>query len=170
MARGLTALSSSVSHGRHALISPALGRLWMRRLPSRSNLKCLTAFVTYTSRRFSPASSSALLRTRPAGPTNGSPARSSSFPGCSPRISNVARAFPRPNTACVASLYRGHPRHPCTARRAEVSDGTGGRNRSAPGALARDVAIGRVVSTAGGNCSGLSCSDFLVLGYRIEPH
>ena len=45
----------------------------MRFLPRRSNLKCLTAFVRYTSPRSMPASSSARSSSPPAGPTNGRP-------------------------------------------------------------------------------------------------
>ncbi len=45
-ARGRSSASSRSYHQRHALISPALGFAWMRRLPRCSNLKCLTALVT----------------------------------------------------------------------------------------------------------------------------
>ena len=45
---GCTRSSSARSHGWHALASPAVGVWWMRRLPRCTNLKCFTAFVTYT--------------------------------------------------------------------------------------------------------------------------
>lgn len=38
--------SSRSSQNRQALISPAFGFSWMRRLPRRLNLKCFTALVT----------------------------------------------------------------------------------------------------------------------------
>src|SRR5262245_11598947 len=109
----------------------------MRRLPRGSHLKCLTALVTYTSRRGMPASSSALSSIAPAGPTNGAPCRSSWSPGCSP--TNITRAFlgPAPKTTCVAVLYRSQPRHSWAAAlrlRILVVGGTNGAaDRSPPG-------------------------------------
>ncbi len=43
---GRTVASSPSSHGRQARTWVTAGVLWMRRLPSRSNRKCLTALVT----------------------------------------------------------------------------------------------------------------------------
>src|SRR5919201_4872674 len=63
----------------------------MRRLPFGSHLKCFTTLVTYTSPRAMPAASTARSRMRPAGPTNGLPARSSSLPGCSMNRQRRAR-------------------------------------------------------------------------------
>src|SRR5439155_5899518 len=50
-----------------------------------------------------PAASSASSRSRPAGPTNGLPCRSSWSPGCSPTKSTAARAGPSPE---LAESYR----------------------------------------------------------------
>src|SRR5579884_2081176 len=55
-----------------------------------------------------PASSSASSSTRPAGPTNGRPARSSWSPGCSPTNSTRASAEPSPKTVCVPVCQSGH--------------------------------------------------------------
>src|SRR3954453_9823526 len=62
-----------------------------------------------------PAGSSASSSTRPAGPTNGSPARSSLSPGCSPTSIKSADAGPSPNTVCVAFLYRSQFVHPAAS-------------------------------------------------------
>ena len=62
-----------------------------------------------------PACSSASFRMRPAGPTNGCPARSSSLPGCSPTSITSAPAPPSPNTVCVARRQRWHARQPRAA-------------------------------------------------------
>ena len=65
---------------------------------------------------------------RPAGPTNGRPARSSSFPGCSPTNITSAREGPSPNTVCVALFQRWHARQPSAAARSAGIDrraGTG---------------------------------------------
>ena len=43
---GLTKSTRASSQKRQALISPAFGFWWMRRLPRGSNLKCFTALVT----------------------------------------------------------------------------------------------------------------------------
>src|SRR5438874_2927976 len=55
-----------------------------------------------------PASLSARSSSLPAGPTNGCPLRSSSFPGCSP--TNISWAFfvPSPKTVCVPRRHRSH--------------------------------------------------------------
>ena len=105
---GCTASSSRCHHWLHAAISAWFGFLCKRTLPPRagSNLKCFTAFVTYTSERSMPASSSASSRMRPAGPTNGRPLRSSWSPGCSPININGAADGPSPNTVCVAGSQR----------------------------------------------------------------
>src|SRR4051812_33456104 len=82
----------------------------MRRFPRSSNLKCLTAFVTYVALRSMAASVSARSSILPAGPTNGSPMRSSWSPGCSPTNRTRARWLPAPNTVCVAFFHRGQAR------------------------------------------------------------
>src|SRR4051794_4652083 len=64
-----------------------------------------------------PASSSALSSIRPAGPTNGSPVRSSWSPGCSPTKTIRAVSGPSPNTVCVAGSHSSHARHPAAAVR-----------------------------------------------------
>jgi hypothetical protein len=51
-----------------------------------------------------PARARAWSSRRPAGPTNGRPARSSSCPGCSPTITMDARPGPSPKTVWVARL------------------------------------------------------------------
>ena len=61
-------------------------------------LKCLTALVTYVALRSIATSVSARSRSLPAGPTNGSPLRSSWSPGCSPTSTTRARCEPAPNT------------------------------------------------------------------------
>ncbi len=43
---GLMSARSWSIHQRQAVISPASGLLWMRRLPRSTNLKCFTALVT----------------------------------------------------------------------------------------------------------------------------
>ena len=80
------------------------GFWWMRRLPRGSHLKCLTAFVTYARARSIPASASALSKTRPAGPTNGRPSRSSSLPGCSPTNRTSASLAPLAEDGLRAEL------------------------------------------------------------------
>src|SRR3954471_23594862 len=73
-----------------------------------------------------PASSSASARMRPAGPTNGRPARSSSFPGCSPTNITSASAAPSPKTVCVPLFQSSHARQPLAATRSLGSVGRGG--------------------------------------------
>src|SRR5687767_1006938 len=109
--RAFTRRSSSSSQTRHAAISAPFGRSWRRLFPLARHLKCLTAFVTKTRLRSIPASASASSNTRPAGPTNGCPARSSLSPGCSPTKRTFALRGPSPNTVCVARAQRGQPRH-----------------------------------------------------------
>src|SRR5918992_1317569 len=53
-----------------------------------------------------PASSRASSRSRPAGPTNGLPPRSSRSPGTSPTITTSAVRAPSPNTVWVALAQR----------------------------------------------------------------
>src|SRR5262249_61350905 len=73
-----------------------------------------------------PASSSARSRSLPAGPTNGRPERSSSFPGCAPRSIIGACARPSPKRAWVARSQRSHARHVAASRRRS------GREAAAP--------------------------------------
>ena len=72
------------------------------------HLKCFTTLVTYTFDRWIPASVRAWSKSLPAGPTNGCPERSSTFPGCSPTNMIAARAGPSPKTVCVALFHRSH--------------------------------------------------------------
>src|SRR3712207_1740585 len=64
-----------------------------------------------------PASPSALSSSRPAGPTNGLPLRSSWSPGCSPTNTIRAVSGPSPNTVCVAGSHSSHARHSAAAVR-----------------------------------------------------
>src|SRR5579883_1946961 len=93
----------------------------MRRLPRGSHLKCLTVFVTHVSLRSIPASASARSSSLPAGPTNGWPARSSSFPGCSPTSIMRACALPSPKTVWVPRSQRGHALQRAAAARTSAS-------------------------------------------------
>src|SRR5581483_2657695 len=68
-----------------------------------------------------PAACSASSSKRPAGPMKGSPARSSSLPGCSPTSTTRACFGPLPNTVCVALRYRSQPRHRFAARSSVAS-------------------------------------------------
>src|SRR5690606_19519175 len=85
-----------------------------------------------------PADSSASANTRPAGPTNGLPSRSSRSPGCSPTSIIRAETGPRENTTCVASCQSSQPWHSAAA---SVNlrmpgcplPGRSGTHRSAPG-------------------------------------
>src|SRR6266508_699091 len=81
-----------------------------------------------------PAVSSASSRTRPAGPTNGWPIRSSLSPGCSPTNTTCDSRAPSPNTVCVARACRSHAVHSLDASRTLVSVGfpsiSGYRSRS----------------------------------------
>ena len=67
---GFTELSSAISQGRHATTSVRLGVLWMRRLPRSGsvNLKCLTALVTYSRFRSTPAAVKGLVEQPARGP------------------------------------------------------------------------------------------------------
>ena len=69
-----------------------------------------------------PAASSASSSTRPAGPTNGAPSRSSRSPGCSPTSTIAGRAGPAPNTVCVAFFQSGHARQRAAAARSAAID------------------------------------------------
>src|SRR5919206_549764 len=64
-----------------------------------------------------PASARALSRSRPAGPTNGSPLRSSWSPGCSPTKTTRAVSGPSPNTVWVACSHSSQARQPAAASR-----------------------------------------------------
>src|SRR6058998_520510 len=64
-----------------------------------------------------PASPSARSSSRPAGPTNGSPLRSSWSPGCSPTKTTRAVSGPSPKTVCVAGSHSSHAVHPAAALR-----------------------------------------------------
>src|SRR4051812_12244255 len=75
-----------------------------------------------------PTSSSAAASSRPAGPTNGAPARSSRSPAISPTNMSRARRSPSPKTVCVAPLHRWHPRQDLAASRSVFSDLRSGRN------------------------------------------
>src|SRR5579859_3977687 len=106
-AEGFISLRSSSSQILQRSISSLFGRLCSRRLPRISCLKCLTALVTNVWSCAISGSASAWSSMRPAGPTNGLPARSSLSPGCSPTSMKAARLGPSPGTAWVASLYSG---------------------------------------------------------------
>src|SRR5712671_446294 len=69
-----------------------------------------------------PAASSARSRRRPAGPTKGSPLRSSSSPGCSPTSMTLACSSPAPNTVCVAFAQSGQARQRFASSRSSFSD------------------------------------------------
>jgi hypothetical protein len=81
----------------------------------------------------------------PAGPTKGSPLRSSCSPGASPMtIQSTSGAWPSdrpagpaPNTVRVRRSYRGHARQPATAccRAAQSSEAAA---EEPPGAIALD--------------------------------
>src|SRR5918992_3024399 len=74
-----------------------------------------------------PAASRPLSSSRPAGPTNGLPARSSLSPGCSPTNITRARFRPSPKTVCVACRQRWQPRHPFAASRSALRVRRSGR-------------------------------------------
>src|SRR5438067_13219510 len=78
-----------------------------------------------------PAWASASSSTRPAGPTNGAPSRSSRSPGCSPTIVPTELRLPAPNTVCVACSHGGHARQPAAASRSFESDGREGTRSAA---------------------------------------
>src|SRR4051812_509914 len=81
-----------------------------------------------------PAPSSAWLRSLPAGPTNGSPSRSSRSPGCSPTRTIEAFDGPREKTTWVAGRHSSQPRQPGAAARRSSTVVAGGTHRPAPGA------------------------------------
>src|SRR3712207_5149531 len=68
-----------------------------------------------------PASPSARSSSRPAGPTNGSPLRSSWSPGCSPTKTMRAVSGPSPNTVWVVPCHSSHALHPAAAVRSPSS-------------------------------------------------
>ena len=96
------------------------------------NLRCCTALVTYNPSRSTPAASSALSSSAPAGPTNGSPARSSRSPGCSPTSISDAVDEPRPNTVCSASRNNSSPGSPLLPPYESVQVGDLGQNSRHP--------------------------------------
>ena len=65
----------------------------------------------------------------PAGPTNGSPFRSSWSPGCSPTNTIRAVSGPSPNTVCVAGSHSSHARQPAAAARSPSRPDAGRRLR-----------------------------------------
>ena len=123
---GRTVASSDDSHGRQARTCSTPGVRWIRRLPSERK-----------------RSSS-----RPAGPTKGSPARSSLSPGCSPASTIRAPARPDPNTVCVASAYSSHAVHPAALRRSSSSSSSSSMPREFPAPLGR-TRVGRYTCRAG---------------------
>src|SRR5580693_3930749 len=134
---GLTTPSSASSQNSQALISVLFGRWWIRRLPRAVHLKCLTAFVRYTSSRAMPLSASARSSTRPAGPTNGRPCLSSWSPGVSPTSTSAASTGPSPNTVPVARLYRSHRVHEAALSASSRQLVTSGSYPAAPAATPR---------------------------------
>src|SRR3954453_4286219 len=68
-----------------------------------------------------PASSSAWSSSRPAGPTNGRPSRSSRSPGCSPTSIRSAAGGPSPKTVCVPTFQSGQARQSAAASRSVTS-------------------------------------------------
>ena len=68
-----------------------------------------------------PASPSARSSIFPAGPTNGSPTRSSWSPGCSPTNTIRAVSGPSPKTVWVAGSQSSHARQPAAALRSPAS-------------------------------------------------
>src|SRR5690606_4152940 len=85
-----------------------------------------------------PAAASARSSSRPAGPTNGAPSRSSRSPGTSPTSISRAARGPRPKTVCVAFCQSGQPWQPAAARRAASSERRSGR-KSAAEVIAREL-------------------------------
>ena len=73
-----------------------------------------------------------LVEQRPAGPTNGCPARSSWSPGCSPTNITAAPSRPSPKTVCVAVSQRGQR---AAARAASRSFGGWARRACRPRAV-----------------------------------
>src|SRR6266850_3826624 len=78
-----------------------------------------------------PASSSAASNSRPAGPTKGLPARSSSLPGCSPTNITFDRRRPSPKTVCVPVFQRSHALQSAAASLSNDNVGRGGIKSSA---------------------------------------
>src|SRR3954467_15335167 len=74
-----------------------------------------------------PAASRPRSSSRPAGPTNGSPARSSLSPGCSPTSMIRDRLSPSPKTVWLAPCQRWQPRQPSAASRSAFSVRRSGR-------------------------------------------
>src|SRR4051794_17514319 len=106
--------------------------------------------------------------TRPAGPTNGIPLRSSTSPGCSPTRINRGRRLPLPNTACVVSMYNGHAVHACTALARSLTARESGTkteasplrsaersSRSARAELDRAISDSRFVGGLGDGCGAV---------------
>src|SRR5262249_26649697 len=75
------------------------------------------------------------LSTAPAGPTNGSPLRSSRSPGCSPTITTGAPVSPREKTTCVALRYSSQPWQATAARRSSARSAPSGTYGCAEGAV-----------------------------------
>src|SRR5882762_1011993 len=78
-----------------------------------------------------PASASASLSNRPAGPTKGCPERSSSLPGCSPTKNTSARRAPSPKTVCVPRFQRSQALQSAAASRKAFKLSRGGKNSAA---------------------------------------
>ena len=116
----------------------------MRRFPLGSHLKCFTTLVTYTSLRSIPTLSSALSRIRPAGPTNGFPAISSSLPGCSPIKNNRAFEGPSPKTVCVPRFHKWQAWHSAAILRSWFRPALGGI-REAADCSARNLPAGAMI-------------------------
>src|SRR5579862_381334 len=92
--RGEINSSCSVRNGEHAAISSGSG---VRLFGGRH----LTVLQMYTSSRFNPIAPMILLSNWPARPTNGSPCKSSSWPGPSPTKTSFALRLPVPKTTFV---------------------------------------------------------------------
>src|SRR3954466_3461288 len=75
-----------------------------------------------------PAASRPRSSSRPAGPTNGWPSRSSRSPGCSPTSITRERFSPSPKTVWVAARQRWQPRQPAAASRSAARVARSGRN------------------------------------------
>src|SRR6266850_4532592 len=78
-----------------------------------------------------PASANAASNSRPAGPTKGLPARSSSLPGCSPTNITLDRRLPSPKTVCVPFFQRSQARQSAAASLSVDNVGRGGIKFSA---------------------------------------
>ncbi len=98
-----------------------------------SNMKCLTALVTYAVARIDPRFRHGAVEDLTAGPTKGWPARSPQVAVLSPtNISRAASTGPSPNTVWVAGAWSGQrcrssprraarPRPPAHCRRARFA-------------------------------------------------